>query len=124
MTIEYHGWVALATSQENWSDGDFEEACQQVSKVIRSLCPEQGHDPSMPDCQNVPQMVYLKGIAVESKAPVIRVLEQIGAVFDRAYGEIVIFKGNGDHQYPDWSRITRYRLDSGKVNNVDSCNAL
>jgi len=113
MTIEYHGWVALATSQTEWSDSDFEDAFRQVESLIRTLPAENGHDPIMPEGTLLPRVVYFKGIGVESVTPVVRVVEMIAKVLDQSYGEITVFEeGHGT--------TTRLCLHGGRINNMGS----
>lgn len=109
MSVEYHGWVVLATSQDDWSDTDFEQSDRRVSDLLRDLSPENGHDPEMPESQILPQMVHLKGSGAESVVPVHQVLEQIGQIFDKAYGELVVFDDQGDqNRWWDFSAVNRY----------------
>jgi hypothetical protein len=116
MAIEYHGWIVLATSQDTWCDGDFEEAVRRVGTALKPLSPELGHDSVMPDAVVLPQMVYLKGSEADSLAPVLSVAREIGSIFDRAYGEILAFDDRGDQQRRwDFSHATRYRLAEGKL---------
>lgn len=91
MMIEYHGWIALATSQTDWSDGDFDAAFNKVEQVIETLNPENGHDPIFPEATVLPRVVYLKGVGVESEREIISAARDIAALFDRAHGEIVMF---------------------------------
>lgn len=116
MAIEYHGWIVLATSQEAWCDGDFDEAVRQVGEVLEPLNQELGHDPLMPDAVRLPQMVYLKGCEADSLASVLNAAREIGSIFDRAYGEILAFDDRGDQRSCwDFSLATRYRLAEGKL---------
>ena len=62
MSIEYHGWIVLATSQEDWSDGDFEKVYNRVTEVVKRLCADMGHEASLPDSDVMPRVLYLKGI--------------------------------------------------------------
>jgi hypothetical protein len=112
MTMEYHGWVVLATSQDEWSDGDFEEAVRQVEQVIRTLRPEDGHDPAMPEGELLPRVVYLKGIGVASENTALQVLRKIGEVMDRSYGEIVVFD---DERGTPLNGGRRFYLEDGRL---------
>lgn len=115
MSIEYHGWVALATSCQDWSDGDFEESFARVRDAIQALAPEQGHDPVMPRSELLPQMLYFSGYEADSIAPVLDVIREIAAVFDRAYGELVACNQPASSVGWDFSFVTRYRLVGGQL---------
>lgn len=115
MSIEYHGWVALATSHKDWSDGDFEEGFQRVRDAIKALATEEGHDPIMPNSDLIPQIVHFNGYHAVSLAPVMHAVQEIGAIFDKAYSELVVF----DHADPivgwDFALVTRHRLVDGQL---------
>jgi hypothetical protein len=116
MSIDYHGWIVLATSKDDWCDNDFDESFRRVSEAIQTLNVEDGHDPVMPKWKLLPQMVYCKGSEVDSITPVLRVVQEIGLIFDRAYGELLVFDDLGDQNHRwDFSLATRYRLTDGKV---------
>ena len=120
MGVEYHGWVALATSQDDWNDGDFEEGFHRVRELLRDLVVENGHEPLMPDGTLLPQMIYLKGSQAGSLAPVLHILQEITAVFDKSYGELAVFDDSGGQSHCFDSAIaTRYRLVGGNVLRVD-----
>ncbi len=112
MSIEYHGWVALATSQADWSDGELESGYQRVAQVIERLCPDDGHEAFLPVCHVLPRVLYLKVSCVESLGLVFRTIEEVVAVFDGAYGELVA--GDSEGRW-DSSVVTRYRLADGKL---------
>jgi hypothetical protein len=115
MSIEYHGWVVLATSQGDWSDGDFDGGYGQVSKAIASLSHDAGHEPALPDCDVLPKVLYLKGFGVESLDPVFRVIEEVGSLFDRSYGEIAVWEEGCPSNRGGSPFVTRYFLTNGKL---------
>jgi hypothetical protein len=92
MSIEYHGWVVLATSQDNWGDDDFENGYEGVVQAVERLRSDEGHEPLLPDCDVLPRVLYLKGSQVESLDLVFQAIEEVGALFDRAYGELTVLK--------------------------------
>jgi hypothetical protein len=114
MSIEYHGWIALATSRQDWSDGDFEDGFQQVAKALVQLRPDEGHEPLMEDCELLPRIVYLKGMGAKSLDLVFRVIETVGCTFDRAYGELSAMEH--DLRAP-WnsSLVSRYLVINGAL---------
>jgi hypothetical protein len=116
MGIEYHGWVALATSHDDWCDSDLEEGFRRVEERLQRLVVENGHDPVMPAWRVLPRMVYFKGNEAESVAPVLHVRQEVAAVFDKAYGELVAFdnKDGQDIRF-DLALADRYRLVDGEV---------
>ena len=121
MSTEYHGWVALATSHDNWADSDFEEADRRVIASLRQLEAEDGHEAVLPDGMLLPRVVYFKGRDVKSLDSMLRVLQEIATAFDRAYGEVAAFDNNGDQDaHFDLALATRYRLFEGKVTNTKS----
>lgn len=123
MGIEYHGWVALATSHDDWCNADFAEGFRRVRESLQRLVAENGHDPVMPDWRALPQMVYAKGNEAESAAPVLHVIQEVGAVFDKAYGELVVFDDKGDQNaHFDLALADRYRLIDGGVTIADPSN--
>jgi len=115
MSIEYHGWVVLATSQDDWSDDDFENGYEGVAEVIERLCPDEGHEPLLPDCDVLPRVLYLKGSQVESLDLVFRAMEEVGALFDRAYGELTVLKEGDLDSCWDSSVVRRCFLVDGKL---------
>lgn len=34
LAVEYYGWIALASSAEDWTDGDFEKSFSQVDSLL------------------------------------------------------------------------------------------
>jgi hypothetical protein len=114
MRFEYHGWVALAASQEDWSDSDFEDAFQQVAKVLTQLRPDEGHEPLLADCDLLPRMLYLKGVEVKSLDVVFQVIETVGRLFDRAYGELSVIEGELSARW-DSSTVVHYFLIRGTL---------
>jgi hypothetical protein len=115
MSIEYHGWIALATSHGDWSDDDFENGVEQVARAIAYLRPNAGHEPILPDCNVLPRVLYLKGNEVESLDAVLRAIEQVGAVFDGAYGELAVFEETSPSSRRDSSVVTRYSVADGRL---------
>ncbi len=115
MSIDYHGWIVLATSHDDWSDGDFENSCERVAQAIAALSPDAGHEPVLPGAELLPRVLYLKGSQVESIDIVLRVIEQVGALFDRAYGELAVFEEDGLCGWWDSSAVTRYLVVDGRL---------
>ena len=115
MSIEYHGWVVLATSQDDWTDDDFESGYDQVGQAAASLPRDAGHEAVLPGCEVLPRVLYLKGSQVDSLDPVLRAMEQVGALFDRAYGELTVFDEDGLSSRWDSSAVTRHFLTDGKL---------
>jgi hypothetical protein len=115
MSIEYHGWVVLATSQDDWSDDAFESGYGQVAQAAASLPRDAGHEAVLPDCEVLPRVLYLKGNQVGSLDPVLRAMQQVGGLFDRAYGELAIFEEDRLSSRWDSSVVTRYFLTDGKL---------
>ncbi len=118
MSVEYHGWIALATSREDWDDGDLAEAYERVRRVLPLLNPEEGHWAIMTDAAVLPRMVYLNGFDVDSLDAPKKLVKEIAAVFDRAYGEV------GALEMPSlsapWtpSSVDRYAVVDGKLARV------
>jgi hypothetical protein len=72
----------------------------------------------MPDSEILPRVAYLRGCDSESASPAVRLLDQIGEIFDRSYGELVVFDDRGNESEPwDFSATIRYRLVEGKLTN-------
>ena len=121
MGVEYHGWVALATSQAEWSDVDFDHAVREVGSLVENLSRERGHDPAMPDSDTLPRVVYLNGGDTQSALPAVRLLERIGGVFDKAYGEVVILADEGaQNEHWRFAEALRYRLVDGTLTKVEA----
>lgn len=115
MSIEYHGWVVLATSQEDWSDDDFESGYDQAAQAAASLPRDAGHEAVLPGCEVWPKVLYLKGSQVDSLDPALRAMEQVGVLFDRAYGELTAFDEDGLTSRWDCLALTRYCLIDGRL---------
>lgn len=119
MSIEYHGWIVLATSQDDWDDGDFENAFCRVEGMLERLCPEEGHEALLADCAILPKVVYLKGVEVDSIDVVTNTLAEIGLVFDRAYGELAVLEETDRDECWSPSHIIRYLLVDGELADGD-----
>jgi len=119
MGIEYHGWIALATSQDDWDDGDFENGYEAVMQALEHLYLAQGHEPLLPDCAVLPRVLYLKGSEVESLDLVFRVIEEVGAIFGRAYGELTVLEEGEPDGCRGPSVASRYSLVDGRLIRVE-----
>ena len=120
MVIEYHGWVALASSHQDWSYSDFDEGFCQVSSLLQRLSPEDGHDCIMPAGEVLPKVAYFKGADVASLAPVLDAVQEIVRIFDLAYGELVAFDNRGDQNASFAVALAdRYRLEHGQIILID-----
>ena len=115
MSIEYHGWIVLATSQGDWSDDDFANGYERVAQAVERLCSDQGHEPLLPDCSVLPRVLYLKGSQVEEFDLVFQAIEEVGAVFDRAYGELTVLMEDGPDSRWSSSAVSRYFLVDGEL---------
>jgi hypothetical protein len=115
MSFEYHGWIALASSQKDWSDGDFERAFAGVAQVLDSLRPDKGHEALLPDCAVLPRVLYLKGSQVESLEHVFKVIEEVCALFDGAYGELAVLGEVDRPAAREPSQVTRHIIANGAL---------
>jgi len=108
MSLEYHAWIVLATSDADWGDGDFKQAFDRVERLLAGLSPKEGHSAIMSGNEIYPRIVYLSACDVQSIGQPIEVMKAIAQVFDKAYGELVA----GDVTEGDWipSRTDRYVL--------------
>ncbi len=113
MSLEYHAWVVLATSDADWGDGDFKLAFDRVEKLLAGLSPQKGHIAIISGNEIYPRIVYLSACDVQSIEQPIEVMKRIAQVFDNAYGELVA----GDVTEGDWipSRADRYVLTKGHL---------
>ena len=108
--LQYHGWIVLATSADDWDDGMWEEAIDKVRQLLVQLSPEKGHSGLVPPSDMGWQLVYLDGLTVDSIAPPLEVMTKIVKVCDASFGELVVLHG------PDApSVIERYRLADKKL---------
>ena len=119
MHIEYHGWIALATSHDDWCNGDLADAFGRVEEALEQLRPEDGQEARMPDCDLLPKVVYLKGSEAESLDAVLRVLQETCTIFDRAYGELTVFRVEDPNDRWAFSRVTRYPVVDGRITEVN-----
>jgi hypothetical protein len=115
MTFEYHGWVALATSDLGWDDGDFERGFAKVQEIIARLTPAEGHYALFEETDLLPRMVHLNGCDVHSIERPEEVLKEIALVFNKAYGEIAVFQRGGMQDRWNESHVVRYVLSDGKI---------
>jgi len=91
MSIEYHAWIALATSHEEWDDGDLEQGYSQVEQMLARADAEEGHWGLLTDSSMLPRLVYLNCIDADSITNPLDLMADIAVVFDRAYGELAAF---------------------------------
>lgn len=115
MSIEYHGWIVLATSHENWDDGDLDQAYSQVGQLLARADPEEGHWALLTDARMLPRMVYLNCIDADSISIPADIIKGIAVVFDRAYGELVVFSGPSLDVWWTHSSVERYILAEGNL---------
>jgi hypothetical protein len=113
MSLEYHAWIVLATSDADWGDGDFKQAFDLVEKLLAGLSPEEGHSAIISGNEIYPRIVYLSACDVPSIEHPVEVMKRIAQVFDKAYGELVA----GDVTEGDWipSRTDRYVLTNRQL---------
>ena len=116
MSHEYHGWMVLAASQEDWSSKEFDDAFRRVRDLVEELNLEMGHDASMPAPNTFPQMVYFKGSDTEAIQPVFQTVHEIIRIFAKTYGEVVFFDDRDDrNRWWDFSAVIRYRVEDGRA---------
>ncbi len=113
-SIEYHGWIVLATSSSSWDDGDFEQAFDQVRQLLAGLPEEEGHSALFPDDSVLPWTVYLKGYDVESVDVPVGIMTSIAKILDGSYGELTTGDADGAWRC-DSAHIRRYVLSNGRV---------
>ena len=58
MNMEIHGWIVLANSANEWDDGDFADAFEQVAQLVADLPAEDGYEGVFADAAIFPRMVY------------------------------------------------------------------
>jgi len=111
--MEYHGWIVLASSQDDWDDGDFERAFRQTGQLLNDLSAKEGHRAQITDGAIFPRMVHLGGYDVRSIDLPIRIIKSIAKVFDKAYGELASSDGTADA----WnaSHVKRQLLTNGEL---------
>jgi hypothetical protein len=112
MSIEYHGWIVLATSREDWDDGDFADAFDRVRRLLAAMSEESGQCGNMTE-QTLPMTVYLSGYGIESSDDAVRLLKSVSQIFDRSCGELAVYDLASGSWCP--SRATRIVLSDGQV---------
>lgn len=114
MSTEYHGWIALATSRDDWDDGDLEEAYSKVERLLSRLNPEGGHWALLTDSGMLPRMVYLNCFDADSVTVPEELMKEVAIVFDRAYGELAVFNAPTPDALWHPAGVRRYVLAEGK----------
>ena len=108
--IEYHGWVTLCCTNQNWAD-DEDAARRNIEHEIARFSIEDGHWISFAETTESMQTLQLSGYTGQEIDPVLRLLEFVGKVVPDAYGELVMI----EDAHPDLSAASRYRLAAGRV---------
>ncbi len=117
MEKDYYGWLALASSNESWTDVDYDNAFDMMQKEIQSLEDEERNEIIMPDFQMFPKMIYLKG-NVESFQKVVEFLNTVLGLMDNSFGEVLLYQNEDVNIAWDFSKVTRYQICGGKINIV------
>jgi hypothetical protein len=115
MSMEIHGWIALASSANEWGDDDFADAFERVAQLVADLPAEDGYVGVLGDADSFPRMVYVKGIDVDGIDTARRLIQQISTVFDRSYGELAVADCASLEASWSVSNIRRYCIASGVV---------
>ncbi|HOI54377.1 MAG TPA: hypothetical protein PLP01_03940 [Phycisphaerae bacterium] len=118
MSIEYHGWIALATSRDDWDDGDLQEAYSKVEQLLSQVNPEEGHWAVLTDSRMLPRMVYLNCTDTDSVTVPAALMKDIAAVFDKAYGELAALSVPTVDVRWSPARVEHYVLAEGKFTPV------
>ena len=115
MEKDFYGWLALASSNELWSDIDFDNAFETIKKEIEIFEFEERNEIIMPDMQMFPQMIYFKG-SVESFDKVENLLNTVLGIMDNSFGELLLYENIDVNIAWDFSKVTRYQICDGKLN--------
>jgi hypothetical protein len=114
--IEYHGWIVLASSHDEWADDDWGRALANVAERVSEFATENGHAVTVTEPTNSMQTLSLHGLTDEPPDRVLQLVEFIVSVLDSSYGEMIIAPAVRF----DWSAARRYRLSNGKLTACDS----
>ena len=83
--------------------------------MVASLPAEDGYAGLLSDARGFPRMVYLRGTDVETSDVVVRLIQQIVAVFDSSYGEVIVADRALLDKGWDPRNVRRYYVASGEV---------
>jgi len=97
LSLEYYGWIALASSHHNWTDSDFADGFARVERLIAQFPANNRHDLFLTDADSLlPRTLWLKGFDINDIAPVFQLASDAANIFDAAYGQIQVFNDQGD----------------------------
>jgi hypothetical protein len=114
--IEYHGWIVLASSRNEWADDDWDHAWSAIDDQIKGFGPEDGHAVTVTEPTNAMRTLSFHGLTEDAPERLLRLMEFVAGVLDASYGELIITPGAGF----DWRTARRYRLSGGRVKTCDS----
>lgn len=114
--IEYHGWVALASSKSEWADDDWDRAWSSIDKYIDGFGGQDGHAVTITEPTNAIRTLSFHGITRDPADRLLQLMQFVAGVLEASYGELVITPGDRF----DWRATRRYRLSEGRVIACDS----
>lgn len=109
--IEYHGWIVLASSRDDWADDDFQRAFSEIDEYIKDFGLEGGHSMGVAEAGGYMHTLSFHGLTLDAPERLHQLMEFVSRVFDAAYGELMIAQGGRF----DWPTARRYRLSEGRV---------
>jgi hypothetical protein len=109
--IEYHGWIVLASSRDDWADDEFRRAFSEIDQYIKDFGLEGGHSMGVAEAAGYMHTLFFHGLTLDAPERLYQLMEFVSGVFDAAYGELVLAQGRRF----DWTTARRYRLSEGRV---------